>query len=176
MAKTRNWLADLLGRTAQRVFTFISRHEDRSRLIKWIKLPLLGTILSTIGWLSIGISFGRITCCYAPVITEPYIKDARVTPNPTAGADSVTVNATAIIEDERPDDEEAYIEGARVSIDSLTTDMDAIDGNFDEKEEELKASVYVGELEPGSTKVYVEVFNNQGEMDDEIIDLEITEG
>lgn len=173
MAKARNWLADLLTRTGRSIFQFISKHEEKSRLARWIKLPLLGVFVSAIGVLSTGSVC--IINCYIPIDTAPYIESAEVTPNPTAGADSVTVKATAEIHEKRDVADTVFINKAISIMKGDTTEMQATDGAFDEKTEEFQTRLYVGDLEPGKVGIEIEVSNNIDEMDGKTLDLEVTE-
>lgn len=114
--------------------------------------------------------------CYAP--TEPMITSIEVTPNPTDGADSVSVKAnTDIVNPPKGGhimDAHCYIEGDLLLVD--TVKMKPSDGKFDEAVEELEARLYVGNLDTGSVRVYVGAVDNFSEMwQYESTDLEITE-
>jgi len=173
VAKARNRLADLLSRWSRSLFCFLSEREADSRFIRRIKLPLLGFFVIVIGWLTTG---AICTSCYLPIMTEPSIESASVTPNPTAGADSVTVEVTAEIHEERDVADTVYISRAISFIGADTVEMQAADGDLDGHLEELTSRHYVGGLEPGTTKVHVEVYNNLEERDDRTLNLEVTEG
>ncbi|MBD3286142.1 hypothetical protein GF359_06485, partial [candidate division WOR-3 bacterium] len=96
MAKARSKLANHLSRWSKDLFNWLTKHEDHSEFVRRIKLPLLGFFIILIGWVSTGaICIGDM--CYAPIMTQPDVHSAYVSPNPTEGADSVTVTATAEI-------------------------------------------------------------------------------
>lgn len=178
MAKTRHLFFELLRRSGNALFRFFSRCEERGimpRAARWIKVSVLSAFIAGISALSAASMLNCIITCYLPIDTAPYIENAEVTPNPTAGADSVTVKATAEIHEDRDVADTVFISQARSIMKGDTTEMQATDGTFDEKTEEFQARLYVGDLEPGEVGIQIEVFNNIDEIDGKTLDLEITE-
>lgn len=165
MAQARNRLADFLSRWSKRLFKYLTDHEGNSGLARRIKLPLLGILVILIGWVSTGSVC--IINCYTPLELNPRIIDASVTPNPTQGADTVTVKATAYFEDSRAENEEVYIDSAACYIlhDADTVVMTPVDGEFGEpgSEEELTAKLYVGDIDPKTTYLFIEAWTNETE-------------
>ncbi|MBN2380644.1 hypothetical protein JXM67_12660 [candidate division WOR-3 bacterium] len=177
MAKARGKLADILSGWSKRVFKYLSDHESQSRVVRWLKHPILGFFVITIGWLSAGSVLTGIICCYTPIMTEPHILESSVEPNPTAGADTVTVKANAVIEETRKEADTLYInEGICIVGFSDTIQMEATDGAFDEKEENMEGKIYVGDREPGSkVNIDLEVYNNADECDSREFWVDVTE-
>ncbi|MEA3312462.1 MAG: hypothetical protein U9Q76_09635 [candidate division WOR-3 bacterium] len=177
MAKTRHLFFEVLRRSGNALFRFFCRCEERGvmpRTARWIKVSVLSAFIAGISTLGAASMLSYISCCYAPIIPEPYVEGAKITPNPTDGADSVTVEAHAYIES-APEDE-FHIARAVCVIEKDTTELEAEDGKFDSQDENIRGRAYVGGLEPGTTKVYVTAFNNEGEWGNEdIVDLEVTE-
>lgn len=179
MAKTRHFFFELLRRSGNALFRFFSRCEDRGimpRAARWIKVSVLSAFIAGISALSATSMLNCIINCYVPIDTAPHIESAEVTPNPTAGADSVTVKAEAEIVEDRDVADTVFINKAISIMKGDTTEMEATDGAFDEKTEEFQARLYVGDLEPGNVNIEVEVFNNIDEGEDRTLNLEVTEG
>jgi len=163
MAKARSKLADLLSMWSKGLFDWFARHEEHSALIRRIKLPLLGLFVVLLGWVSTGSIC--IINCYTPLMLDPGIKDASVSPNPTAGADSIEVKAHAYFEDSRAEPEEVYIDSAACYIlgDADTVQMTPDDGEFGGPgtPEDLTGKIYVCDMEPKSTYVFIEAWTNE---------------
>ena len=178
MAKVRSKFSDILTGWSKSLFNWMSRHEEHSALIRRLKLPVLGLFVALIGLFSTASIC--IINCYVPLELEPHISDTSIEPNPTAGADSVEVKTRAYFEDERAENEEVLIDSAACFVEGDTALMFPDDGEWGPygTEESLSAKLYVGDIEPGTTKVYIEVYNNHDDYNwdaDEGFDLEITE-
>lgn len=173
MARSRYLFFETLRRTGTSLFNFFSRCEERGvmpRTARWIKMSALSAIVAGLGTMS---AVSLLSCCYAPMDARPYIEDASATPNPTAGADTVTISARAVIQGAP---EEITVGKAIFVIDNDTTDMQAADGNFDSQDEEIEGKLYVGAMAPNAVKINISAVNNEDEWgDSEEIDLEITE-
>lgn len=170
-------------RWSKSLFSWLNKHEEHSGLIRRIKLPVLGMFVSIIGLLGSGSICS--TNCYVPLDFQPRIADASASPNPTKGADSVEVKARMYFVDHRAENEEVYIDSAACYVsaacyaDGDTADMVPDDGSWGPagSEEFVSAKLYVGDLEPGSTRIYIEVYNSEGDYDrgEDAIDLVISE-
>lgn len=175
MAKTRHFFFELLRRAGNTLFRFFSRCEERGifpKTARWLKVSLVSAFIAGISTLGAASMLSYISCCYAPIISEPYIENAKVTPNPTNGADSVTIEAHAYIENAPGD--EYHIAKAISVIKDDTTELEAEDGKFDSQDENIRGRAYVGGLEPGTTKIQITAFNNKDEWGETQVDLEVT--
>lgn len=175
MARSRYLFFEKLRRMGTSLFNFFSCCEGRGVMpgaARWMKASFLSAFVASLGALSAA-SF--LNCgCYLPIQTEPTVEWTTVTPNPTAGNDSVTVESYAHIP-VPPRDEEYYIEKAICILENDTTQMrirkDAFEGR-----DELKVNIYVGGLISDETyTVRVEATNNKGEMGYEEEDLVVSE-
>ncbi|MBD3286141.1 hypothetical protein GF359_06480 [candidate division WOR-3 bacterium] len=177
MAKARFFLFKGLSKVGNSLFAFLSKCEEKDvfpKSSRWLKTTVLAGFITVIGTLS---AASLISChCYVTSSPAPVINSATVNPNPTQSSDSVSVEAFASFAEE--DKNEGYtIESAEVTLNDFTKQMEATDGSFDEEEEELSARFYVGNIEPGSTKVSIEVRSEYSydEPGFKELDLEITE-
>ena len=176
MPRTRRFFLDLLRRGGLRLFGFFTRCEDKGILPKassWIKRSVLGALVAGISALSAGALLDCIMC-YAPIEPEPIIENPSADPNPTAGANSVQITARVYIE-YAPED--YYIARASSILADDTTEMEATDGSFDSQEEDVQTTIYVGDLDTGIVKVYIQAANNDDEWDygEEEINLHISD-
>lgn len=174
MARSRYLFFEALRRTGTSLFNFFSRCEEHGvlpRAARWIKMSALSAIVAGLGTMS---AVSLLSCCYAPMDARPYIEDASATPNPTAGVDTVTISARAVIQGAP---EEITVGKAIFVIDNDTTDMQAVDGSLDSQDEEITAKLYVGDMQPDTVKINISAANNKDEWsaDPQEIDLEITE-
>jgi len=174
MAKARCKLADILSRWSKWFFQYLTDREDTSWLACWLKQPILGLFVIAIGWLTAGSVLSSMACCYAPLMTEPDVYSTSVAPNPTEGADSVTVTATVEMHNP-PSDESVYIEEAICILDADTTEMNIEEGEW-RGEKNLEARLYVGDLITDlSYKIQVEATNNNDEIGYDETFLDVTE-
>lgn len=178
MAKTRGWLADRLSRMGNRIFRLLSGCEEKGifpRASNWLKLGVLGLVVSIVGSLSATEPIIKVMCYDMVRIPDAYVTELSVKPNPTNGADSVTVRAHAAVSEENP--EETIITRAAVQFnnDTLFVSMQAEDGEFDEAEEKLVARVSVEALEPGTTWVNVTAVTSEDGMEAQGIRLIVNE-
>jgi len=163
-----------------RLFCVLSDCEDKGVLpgiARWAKISLLGVFIALTASMASESSSDVVDCYVIVEMPTVSILAAKAEPNPTAGADSVTVSAQAeVIPHVSP--EGTVITGADITIDSDTTrsPMIAVDGTLDESLEKLKARIPVTHLEPGTTWVYVNIETSQNVRESEGIRLVITEG
>ena len=173
MAKMRYFFFETLRRTGNGLFNFFSRCEERGVLPKaarWVKMSVLSAIVAGLGTMS---AVSLLNCCYAPMESQPWIENASVTPNPTAGADTVTISARTFIQSAPL---EFNVAKAVYVIENDTTDMLAVDGSFDSQDEDVTGKLYVGSLQPDTVTIKIAATNNEGEWgNSEEIELEITE-
>lgn len=178
MAKARNKLADFLSRLGSKIFTALTRWEDNGivpRTSHWLKPGILGFLVVLIGSLTAQPEEYHVMCYDMAVLPNAYVTEISADPNPTAGADSVTVRARATVSEELI--EGSYISGANIQIDSDTTfiPMLAADGKFDGTDEKLEGRISVAGLEPGIIWVYVSATTSQGGVETQGVQLVITE-
>ncbi len=178
MPELRKRLADFFARIGGRLFGTFSGFEERRILpgaARWLKLTFLGFFVALVSALSLEAK-EDVIMCYKPA-PPPLIELSKlsVRPNPTRGADSVTVKATAKISDHYSG--ESTISSARMRMDGDTIyyPMRAIDGKFDAASERIVGRLYVGDLEPETTWIYLEVENSSGQIEIESLELVITE-
>lgn len=173
MAKSRYLFFETLRRMGTSLFNFFSRCEERGvlpRAARWIKMSALSAIVAGLGTMS---AVSLLSCCYLPGSSHPQIEEVSVTPNPTAGADTVTISARAVIQGAP---EEITVSKAVFVIENDTTDMQAVDGSLDSQDEQITAKLYVGAMGPDTVNINVSAANNKDEWgDSQEIDLEITE-
>ncbi|NLI97215.1 hypothetical protein GX441_00965 [bacterium] len=173
MARTRYIFFESLRRIGTSLFDFFSRCEERGvlpRAARWIKMSALSAIVAGLGTVS---AASLLSCCYLPGTPLPRIENASVTPNPTEGADTVKISARATIHYSSQD---IIVAKAVFVFQDDTTDMQAVDGNFDSQDEEIEAKLYVGDQGSDTVKINISAANNDDEWGDpQEIDLEITE-
>ncbi len=178
MAKTRGFLADFLAKIGGSIFGVLSRFEEAlilPRIARWLKLSLLGFFVALVGALSLEAK-EDVIMCYKPMpMPAVNISDVLVRPNPTNGADSVKVTATARIPPH--DIGTSYIMGAALSLgnDTLQYPMLAIDGRFSDTLETIEGSLYVGGLAPETTWINISINTSQRRFQRESIQLVISE-
>ncbi|MBN2380646.1 hypothetical protein JXM67_12670 [candidate division WOR-3 bacterium] len=154
MEKARGWMVKNLERAGSSAFRLLSGFEGRKRLfpvISWLKLGLLGLILTLISACSRKPE--SVRTCYIPVKATTTISNVSISPNPTQGADSVKIDATARVF--RPEIEGNHITGATVSLDDMEIPLEPLDGKYSNPFEELQAYLDVSGLKPGTTLVYL---------------------
>jgi hypothetical protein len=178
MPEFKNRLASLFAKLGGRLFGTLSGFEERRILpgtARWLKLTFLGLLVALVSALSLEAK-EDIIMCYKPA-PPPLIDLTKlsVKPNPTRGADSVTVKATAKISEHYSG--ESIISSARMRMggDTIYYPMRAIDGKFDAASERMIGRLYVGDLEPETTWIYLEVENSSGQTEIESLELVITE-
>lgn len=165
--RTRSALTSFLSRLGGRAFGFLTGCEERRLLpdiSRWMKVSILGLLVTAIGWLSArSVPYPGPMCYAPPVFWNALISDVSISPNPTAGADSVTVRARAA--SGSPLAKDAYIKSASLNLanDTNLVQMRAADGAFSDSVETIEGRLYVGSLEPESTWVQLTVTtSNQG--------------
>jgi hypothetical protein len=168
MAKTRNFISGLLGRTGNSIFKFLTRLEEKGFMphgLRWIKVTALGFIASLVVALSLQAEEAQVTCYLVARLPEAAISDVSVSPNPTKGSDSVKVRATAKVL--HPEVEDNYIKEAWLSRqkDTLKIPMSAIDGKLSDTLEVLEATFYVGDLDTGQNWFFISVTTSQGNQE-----------
>ncbi|NLI97218.1 hypothetical protein GX441_00980 [bacterium] len=178
MTELRNRLANLFAKLGGELFGSLSGLEERRILPKaarWLKLSLLGLFVALVSSLSLEAK-EDVIMCYKPA-PPPLIELSKlsVRPNPTKGADSVTVKATARISEHFRG--ESTISSARMRMggDTIYYPMRAIDGKFDAASERIVGRLYVGNIEPETTYICIEVENSSGQTEIESLELVITE-
>ncbi len=154
----RELLSRFLRRTGSALFSILTGCEERSalpRISRWLKLALAGAWLTIIAACAKKppLDQGLVTC-YEPVAVYPRVSEIVVKPNPTKGADSVTVTAKARLENAS---DLEIIASAQCIVDGDTIRMIARDGAFDENNEELIGRIYVKKIKTDSTQVFVKV-------------------
>ncbi|MBN2380654.1 hypothetical protein JXM67_12710 [candidate division WOR-3 bacterium] len=166
MVKVRYKFAEFIGRLGDKVFSKLSQLEECGifpHTSRFLKLYVLGFLVVLIDSLTAQPEVIQTMCYDLTFIPDVYVTHIKSEPNPTNGADSVTVTAEASVTGENT--EGTYISGAsiRISEDSIPFLMKAVDGDFDEASEELVGRISVETLEPGTTWVYVTaVTSNEG--------------
>ncbi|MBN2380656.1 hypothetical protein JXM67_12720 [candidate division WOR-3 bacterium] len=181
MARER--LADFLERLGVRLFRFLTRLDDKtviSGLSRFLRYSILGMFVIIISLL-IPRPLRAEHTCYVPVLDEfdcdellqrVLITEISVTPNPTQGADSVTVKAHAEVINSNEYD--PFV-GAKLRLESDTVDMQAVDSIFDEQEENIIGKISVEGLEPGEYWVYASATTSLGYTAANGIPLLVTE-
>ncbi|MBN2380655.1 hypothetical protein JXM67_12715 [candidate division WOR-3 bacterium] len=155
MAKTRSRLASWLSNLGDRLFSLLSGFEERGVFpgaVRYIKLCVLGAVIGAITTLLPQEDYPMDTCyIYVPT---PYFEffDVSVEPNPTEGADTVTIKATLDLLDA---DYDEYIAGAACIIAGDTIELEPVDSVFDGLIEEITGRISVEELEPDTYWVYI---------------------
>ncbi len=178
MAKTRGFLARLFTKMGGSMFGVLSRFEEAlilPRTARWLKLSLLGFFVALVGALSLKAEEGVIMC-YEPALPSAVeISNICINPNPTRGADSVKVTATAKIPEY--DIGTSYIMDASIKLtnDTINYPMKASDGRFSDTLEVIEGSLYVGGIEPETTWVNIKVTTSQGRFERESVRLVISE-
>lgn len=158
---TRGFSERLLSKTAGSLFGFFSRCEDKGvlpRVAQWLKLSLLGFAVALIAACGRKPAIEPVITCYEPVAIYPRITELEVKPNPTAGAEEVTVMAK--VEMVNSDVRKDTIASGMCIFEGDTVEMAASDGKFDESEEELVARIRVADTKKDSAEVRVEAFSN----------------
>ncbi|NLI97214.1 hypothetical protein GX441_00960 [bacterium] len=177
MARSRYIFFESLRRMGTSLFNFFSRCEERGvlpRTMRWTKTTFLGAFVTGITALSAASVLNCITC-YAPMeYPKPQIASCSIIPNPTAGADSITVEASAHV----PNGisvEEDYVDKVICILNADTTPM-IVTKTDPYGMKDVEARLYVGNLSTGDTcRVNVEAVTNKGERDNTTLDLYITE-
>lgn len=154
----RNWLSGLLSRAGGLVFHLLSVLEGKNRLpraTRHLKLALLGGLLSLIGCLTHRHYEPAITCYYvhSHPLADEIVDSLLIYPNPTRGADSVTIKAFA--KTTKPDDiiQDAAVFVSPTDTRSLSLPLVPADGKFDGPAELLETKLYVGDLSPKTVHV-----------------------
>lgn len=178
MARTRRFAADILGRAGNRIFSMLSRWEERGRLAgaaRWLKLTLLGFFITLITSLALQAREPEVTCYIVARLPEVMFTDVSVSPNPTAGADSVTVKASAKVFDTTLKDN--YISGAWLLRQKDTTRilLKALDGGFSDTLEMLEGRVYVGDLDTGLSWISLVVTTSQGALESYFMEFDVSD-
>lgn len=172
MAKTRFYVLEILRKAGIALFGMFCRWEENKILpgfSRWIKVSVLTGFIAAIGALS---GASMLGChCYAPIDPWPQIHSSSAAPNPTAGADTVTVEARVEIMEPA----KQIITKAEAILEGDTTQMETKDGAFDSREEDLTAKLYVGAKQPGSATIQIDVYNEEGDWNTDELQLEITE-
>ncbi|MBN2380658.1 hypothetical protein JXM67_12730 [candidate division WOR-3 bacterium] len=164
MAKINKHFTDWLSNLGSRLFRFLSRCEDRGVIPKasrWLKLSLLGITVVIIS--ACAKKEPAVTSCYAvECVPDITISDIEVKPNPTRGAEYVTITAHAKVNN-------TEIEGSIISRVTLRSIKDAaeilmepLDGEFDDTLEIVKGKISVAGEEPGTTNVLIRAGTPQG--------------
>ncbi|MBN2380653.1 hypothetical protein JXM67_12705 [candidate division WOR-3 bacterium] len=163
MAKARNKLANLLARTGSLIFKALSRFEDRGFLkgaSHFLKLSLLGGLITLIGAISAQEPEEFATCYEIAIVPDVYITEIEADPNPTDGADSVTVRAKATVRDALTEGNIVTEAFCKTYVDSSA--MIALDGAFDELDEFIEGRLSLEGLAPGTTWVWLAATASKG--------------
>lgn len=151
-------LSRILKRAGTTLFGFFSGCEEKGflpRASRWLKLSLAGAGLILIAACTKKPPSDQgLVTCYEPVAVYPHVTEIVVKPNPTKGADSVTVTAKARLENASGLE---IIASAQCIVDGDTVQMRTRDGAFDENNEELIGRIYVKKIKTDSTQVFVKV-------------------
>ncbi len=178
MAKARSSLAAFVSNVGAKLFPLLSRWEEEGVLkgfARFAKIYILGFILGLLGWLSAQETRGYATC-YDPVVIEPVIiTEAAITPNPTNGADSVTVRATARVYDSKLEGNIISGADARIGGDTVIVPLRAVDGKFSDTLETVEGRLCVTGLGPETTRVYITFYTPQAGINVEGLQLVISE-
>ncbi len=171
MARTKFFFFESLRRIGTSLFNFFSRCEECGvlpRASRWVKTTFLGAFVTGITALSAASMINCIpTGCYLP-IESPRIENASVAPNPTAGADTVSVSAKAIA------DNGIELKKVICILENDTTVMKIEPGDYT-NEYAVNAKLYIGDLEPDTVTIQITEYDNEDQRADTTIDLEITE-
>lgn len=178
MAKTRNALSSFITRIGARLLPILSRWEEEEGLKKtarWTKLLVLGLVLTIAGWLRAQPEVPIATCYDMAIIDPVVVTEAAITPNPTKGADTVTVKATAKVYN--PGIAGNIITGATVKLasDTLLTPLDAVDGDFSDTLEAVQGRFYIGGLASETTWVDLTFYTSQAGMYTQQLMLVVTD-
>jgi len=163
MVKARNRIANLISSAGSGLFKAISRLEERGNLkgtFRFLKLAILGGLITLIGVISAQEQDEIIMCYEIAIVPDVYITEIEVDPNPTNGADSITVRAKAQVRDSLAIENivtEAYCE---TYVDSTT--MTALDGEFDEPTEYIEGRLSVESADTGITWVWIAATASMG--------------
>jgi hypothetical protein len=173
----RKRLRDTLARMGDGIFGFLSRCEERGRLAgpaRWIKLSLLAGVVMLMGAVKMEPEEEYITC-YEPIIPPgAYVSDILIDPNPTNGADSLTVTARAVVTDSS---EQFTIEKAlcQFANDNNPVAMTAVDGAFDSREEMLERRISLQGVKPCTTWLYVTAYTSNNSFGYQWVPVYVTE-
>lgn len=157
----RKFIANSLSKAGSGIFSLLSRWEEKGVLPKtarWVKLTALGALAVAITAFCRKVETEpRVMCYRAAPVPDVVISDITITPNPTGGADSVTVRGTAKIQE--MDIDNNYISAAQLWIggDTIPYDMQAVDGKFADTLEVLIGSLPVGDLAASTTWVDISI-------------------
>lgn len=174
MAKAHGLLADWLSGTGNRIFRFLSKCEESvpfSKTARFVKVSLLGLMVALIAACAKkgkpDGERGPVTSCYAVGRMDPVISEVSATPNPTRGAWTIRIKATAKVLE--PTLENNYISDAWLQIggDTSRLRMYPVDGRFSDTLEMLEGRINVAGVtgvEPGTTFVYVHAATSKGEQ------------
>ncbi|NLI97212.1 hypothetical protein GX441_00950 [bacterium] len=178
MVKTRNALSSLITKIGARLLPVLSRWEEQGTLKKtarWTKLFVLGLVLTVAGWLRAQPEPPIATCYDMAIIDPVVVTESSITPNPTNGADSVTVNATAKVYN--PGIEGNIISGADVRLvgDTLLVPLRAVDGKFSDTLEAVEGRICIGGLAAETTWVDLTFYTSQAGMFTKQLMLVVTE-
>ncbi len=177
MASSRYLFFETLRRMGTSLFNFFSHCEDCGilpRASRWVKTTFLGAFVTGITALSAASMLNCITC-YAPMeYPKPQIATCSITPNPTSGSDSVTVEASANVPN-GVSIEEDYVDKVICVLNDDTITM-IVTKTDPYGMKDVEARLYVGNLAAGDTcSVNIEATSNKGERDYTTVDLYITE-
>lgn len=178
MAKAQNFLAGVFSRMGRSIFRALSRWEECSFLpgaARCLKLTLLGFFVTLITSLALDAREPEVTCYIAARLPEVVFTDVSVSPNPTKGADSVTLRASAKVFDTSLKDN--YISDAWLLRQKDTTriPVKAVDGRFSDTLEMLEGHLYVGDLDTGLSWISLVVTTSQGELESYWTEFNVSE-
>ncbi len=162
MIKLRNRLSGLLSRAGGLVFHLLSVLESKnrfSRTTRHFKLVLLGGLLSLIGCLTHRHYEPAITCYYvhfSPPADE-IVDSLLIYPNPTRGADSVTIKVLGRTEIPGDIIYSATAAVSRPDAEPYIISLDPVDGKFDSSAELLEARLDVRGLPPETVRVFMKI-------------------
>ena len=174
---TQRFPAKLLTRLGFVLFGFLSMCEEKKLLPKtarWLKLSLLGLGVTLLAACvkKPDIDQTRVTC-YEPVAVYPQVTELLIKPNPTNGADSVTVTAKAQVVNASGLDQ--IITSAQCIVEGDTTAMKAQDGAFDDSYEDLISWIYISGFKNDSVEVKVKANSNYSGWDEQSTFIKITD-
>jgi hypothetical protein len=152
-------IGSIMGSAGRTLFRFLSSWEDKGVLPKtarWIKLTVLGVLAVGITTFCKKADTEPMVLCYR-VAPEPDVKisELTITPNPTDGAEIVSIEATATVVE--PELDSNFITDAKLWLagDSIPHDMRTADGTFDGIEEVIKVNLSLEDIPAGTTWVTI---------------------
>ena len=178
MITARTVLANILGKTGYWIFGLLTMWEEKGSMpgtLNWFKVGILGFVASAVVSLTLHAEEPKILCYIVARMPVAEITEVNLKPNPTFGADSISVSARAKVIDSSI--EGNYISDAYLSLGNDTTRIQILakDGKFSDTLETLEGRIYVGNLDPCTTGIYIVVTTSMEEIENTYTELIVSE-